>query len=156
MTKEEALKEGYLSNEIVYLRPIPRGGNKAVKNDIRNVALFQFTGAVTKFELRTDDRGTFKNPFKDEKEKKFFEDYLNLNLSVYDTNASWKHPELSKQLMVTIRKDESLMREGHKFDLSDPWQNLQYRIVMSNSSYVSPSWESRFDLNELENIRKQI
>lgn len=143
MTREEAIKAGYLEDTIVRVKPLPKGGNKAVKGDVRNLALFQFTGAVTKFELKEDSRGVLINPFKSDEERKFFEETLRLNLSVYDANSAWLTPSISKQLIVTIPKDEKLMKEGFPLNLADPWDNLRYRILLSNDKIIAPSWDIR-------------
>ena len=146
MTREEAMKKGYLEDTTIYLRALPKGGNKAVKGDIRNLALFQFTGAITRFELMQDRRGVLKDVFKTDEEREFFEKTLKLNLNVHDVKGAWKDPQQSKSLMVTVPKDEKLMKEGFPLNLADPWDNLRYRILLSNERIVCPAWDKRFEI----------
>jgi hypothetical protein len=40
------------------------------------------------------------------------------------------------------------MASGHVFDLSDPIDNLSYRVVKANSNLVAPTWEDRYESGE--------
>ena len=53
MTREEAIRKGYLENRIVFLKPSPRKG-KIVK-DPEHVGYFMYEGAGVHFVLPTEE-----------------------------------------------------------------------------------------------------
>jgi len=123
MTKEEAIKKGYLEDKIVYLKPLPRPG-KMVR-DKNHVGYFMWDGAVKHFCLPIDvNTGVLKNPFSSDEERKFFEEAMNADLNVFSSNSKfWK------DFKVSIVKDAGFMENGVKFDLSVPIDNLKYKVL---------------------------
>lgn len=140
MTTGEAFNKGYLEKKKVFLRPVPRGGKLIKSPD--HIAYFQVEGAKNWFQLPVADRGGLVNPFKSEEEKKFFENTLDLDLSVHKKKDNFWHT-----FFVKVVKDYDLMHEGYKFDLSDPLDNLRYRITKLQG-FVAPSWEKRTSKGE--------
>lgn len=137
ITLEEAFKKGFLEEKIIKLKPIPRGG-RMIKSP-EHIAYFQTEGAANWFQLPEDGKkGGLVNPFTSEEEKKFFEDYLDVNLSVHRKKDNFWHT-----FFVKVKKDYNLMHSGYEFDLSDPWDNLRYRVTKLQS-FVAPSWDKRF------------
>lgn len=138
MTKEEAIAKGYLENRIVYLKPSPRKGKMVT--EVNHIAYFMYEGASINFVLPYENnRKVLVNPFKDSEERKFFEQELAVDLNPYKTQENFWF-----KFRVTFTKSPISMNEGLKLDLSDPLDNLRYRVVKCND-IVAPSWEQRTD-----------
>jgi hypothetical protein len=140
-TVGEAFDKGYLQKKKVFLKPVPRGG-KLVKSP-EHVAYFQIEGAKNWFQLPKAERGGYANPFPlGDEEKQFFEKELDIDLSIHKKKDNFWHT-----FFVKVIKDYNLMHEGYKFDLSDPMDNLRYRVTKMQA-FVAPSWEDRFNKGE--------
>lgn len=136
VTKEEAFKEKYLENRIVILKPIPRGG-KIIK-DSTHTGYFMWEGASIYLSLPLSSRGDLVNIFKTDEERRYFEHVLDIDLSVHKSrNNYWR------KFTVRIIKDGMLMTFGKKFDLSDPMDNLRWR-VLKTQEIIAESWEKRY------------
>ncbi len=96
---------------------------------------FMFTGTVCEFDLPISTKtGRLVNILTKE-EQTFFEEELFLNpgeLSVYKKKNNYWHT-----FKVKLDKEERIL------DLSDPIDNLTYRICML-SPHVAPNWETRY------------
>lgn len=136
-TRESGLKDGYLQNKIVNLKPIPRG-NKMI-TDPAHSGYFMWEGASKQFCLVTNKYGMLLNPFKNEDEERFFSQILDIDLNIYKKQNNFWHT-----FYVKISKDHKLMSSGVSFDLSDPMDNVRVRILKQQKE-VAPSWEERFD-----------
>ena len=131
MNREEALKKGYLQEKIVRLKPVTSKGGKMI-SDKNHSGYFMWDQAVMSYSLRATDRnGNVVNPFKDELEKKYFEETMGMNLNPYDPESKW-YTQKGKFIKVDIQKTQEFMFGGMRFDLSNPEQNLQYRVLVSN------------------------
>lgn len=141
ISKEEAIQKGYLQNKKVYLRPVVRGGRMITSPT--HVAYFQYDGAGNWFQLpRKLDTGVLVNPFVNDEEKAFFEKYLDLDLNIHKRKDNFWHT-----FTVKVIKDYNLMHQGFEFDLSDPLDNLRWRVVKAQPS-VAPNWEERTSKGE--------
>jgi hypothetical protein len=137
VSREEAFKKGYLENKKVYLKPVIRGGKMITAPE--HVAYFQYDGAMNWFQLPKTELGVLANPFKDDEERKFFEEELDLDLNVNKKKDNFWHT-----FFVKVMKDYSLMHEGYTFNLSDPLDNLRYRVTKLQAM-VAPSWDQRLN-----------
>lgn len=138
ITRGEAFKRGYLEHRVVYLKPVPRGGKMV--NDPNHIAYFQYEGASNWFQLPKDKRNVLVNPFRSEEEKRFFEQELDVDLNIHKK----KEENFWTTFFVKVVKNRQLMVSGYKLDLSDPMDNLRYR-VLKHQDQVAPSWDERFD-----------
>lgn len=135
MEIKEAIKEGILENKIVRLKPIKKAGKMI--SDPKHYGYFMFNGAFKNYPLpRNPNTGAYK-PILNEKELEYFNSELRDDLSF-----NRKENNFWDKYAVRIVKDEALMTQGKPFDLSDPWQNLDYRIMMS-LNVTAPSYAER-------------
>jgi len=135
ISKEEAFKKGYLQNKKVFLKPVVRGGKMITSPE--HVAYFQYEGAGNWFQLPKNKLGALVNPFNSEEEKKFFEEELDVDLNVNKKKDNFWHT-----FFVKVIKDYNLMHEGYVFNLSDPLDNIRYRVTKLQP-HVAPDWEKR-------------
>jgi hypothetical protein len=140
ITKEEAFRKGYLQNKKVYLKPVVRGGKMITSPT--HVAYFQYEGAGNWFQLPVNGRGALINPFDNEEEKEFFEKTLDVDLNVNKKKDNFWHT-----FFVKVIKDYNLMHDGYVFNLSDPMDNLRYRVTKLQP-FVAPDWEHRTSRGE--------
>jgi hypothetical protein len=140
ISKEEALQKGYLQNKKVYLRPVVRGGKMI--NSPTHVAYFQYEGASNWFQLPKNELGVLVNPFINEEEKEYFEKVLDVDLNVNKKKDNFWHT-----FFVKVIKDYNLMHEGYIFDLSDPLDNLRYRVTKLQPM-TAPSWDEKHSKGE--------
>lgn len=137
MTREEALKKGYLSNEKFRLKPVIRGGRMI--NDPTHVGYFMFDGATVHFVLPQDSRGALVSPFKSEEERQFFEKELDVDLNIHKKKDNFWH-----DFYVKITKDAAFMHEGTPFDMSDPLDNIRVRVLRLQN-VVADGWDNRLE-----------
>lgn len=141
ISKEEAFKKGYLQNKKVYLKPVVRGG-KMISSPT-HVAYFQYEGANNWFQLpKSMKTGALANPFTNMEEQEFFEKELDLDLNIHKKKDNFWHT-----FFVKVVKDYNLMHEGYIFDLSEPMENLKWRVTKLQEM-VAPSWDERLDRGE--------
>ncbi len=132
MTREEALEKGFLKQKTVYLKLIPKAN--ALTSDPKHVAYGGFDGSIREYTIGVDKSGRMINPFSSDEERKYFESVVNANLNVYDTNNTfWE------QYTYRIIKDPSIIKVGIKFDLSDPADMLDYKVLLTNKRLVCSS-----------------
>lgn len=135
ISKEEAFRKGFLQNKKVYLRPVIRGG-KMISSP-NHVAYFQYEGAGNWFQLPKNSLGVLVNPFNSDEEKTFFEQELDIDLNVNKKKDNFWHT-----FFVKVIKDYNLMHDGYIFNLSDPLDNLRWRVTKLQP-FVAPDWENR-------------
>jgi len=141
ISKEEAFRKSYLQNKKVYLKPVVRGGKMISSPE--HVAYFQYEGATNWFQLpKVHKTGALANPFKSDEERRFFENELDLDLNVNKRQDNFWHT-----FFVKVVKDYNLMHDGYMFDLSDPLENLKWRVT-SLQTMVAPSWDERHSRGE--------
>ena len=137
MTREEAIEKGILENRIVRLKPIVKEGK--MNRGPKHIGYFMFNGAFKNYVLPKDPRtGSFK-PILTTEEIKFFSEELQEDLSFNKrVDNFWD------KYSVRITKDENLMMNGKAFDLSDTYQNLDYRIMKAIRK-TAESFEAKKD-----------
>lgn len=141
VSKEEAIKKGYLQNKKVFLKPVIRGGKMISSPE--HVAYFQIEGANNWFQLpRMLVTGVLANPFTSDDERQFFEKELDVDLSVHKKKDNFWHT-----FFVKVIKDYNLMHSGYEFNLLDPLDNLRYRVTKLQE-IVAPDWEHRYSRGE--------
>lgn len=134
--KEEAIKKGFLQNKKVRLKPILKSG-KMIK-DPKHIGYFMFDGAFKNYPLpRNPKTGAYK-PILNDEELEYFNQVLRSDLSF-----NKKEDNFWEKYTVRVTKDENLLKYGIEFDLSDPWSNLDYRI-MKALKITAPSYAVRF------------
>lgn len=122
--RKEAIKKGYLEDNVRVLKPVLKAGKMI--NDPKHIGYFMWEGAVLGWVLPQDTRGILANPFKNEDERKFFEEELNLDLNTNKRdNKFW-----TEQFSIRITKDSKLMGEGIEFNMLDPMDNLRAKVIM--------------------------
>jgi len=136
ITKEEAVKRGYLENKKIVVKPSPRVGLMGITAP-EHIAFFQHDQCSTFFSLPRTSRGDLVNVFKDEEERLYFENELGANLNPF------KPGNLFESMLVKITMDRQLLKDGESFDMSNPTDNLRLRIIRANSDKVAPSWDDR-------------
>jgi hypothetical protein len=155
MTEEQAIKEGILENKIVYLKPIPQPSGMI--RDPKHIGYFMFDGAFKSYPLPRDRRtGSYKKIL-NSKEMEAFSEMLQEDLSFTKQKDNFWD-----KFSVRIEKSESLMTTGKPFDLSKPWENLEYRVLKANREVaedykkrdMSPVYIWYFAEAEDENIYK--
>ena len=124
---EEGLEKGYLENRKVFIKPIT--GNQPLLVNQKNHAM-QFMGEGCKwgYMLGINDRGELLNPFNSEEERKYFEKIWGRSLNHRDFNDNYW---TSSHSAVYIEKSQELMAGRKYYDLSNPEDNLKYRVLKS-------------------------
>jgi len=136
MTREEAIKKGFLTKKTVYLKPVARQGKMI--NDPAHSAFFMYDGAFIGFVLPSErSRPVLANPFASTEEKEYFEQELDVDLNPYK-----KQDNFWKTFKVKFQKSPSTMHNGLALDLADPIDNLRWRVLKLCPD-VAPSWERR-------------
>lgn len=125
--KQQRTIESFLEKKIVYLKPVPRPNSMLmnVGSNPDHMAYFKYDNTVDEFCLPLDAQtGRLKNPFESMEEMKIFSEEMDADLSTQKKdNTFWI------KFRVRIRKDANLMKTGLRFDLSDPYENLQVRVL---------------------------
>jgi len=136
VTKEDIYKKGYLEDKKILLKPVVRGGG--IIKEPTHMGYFMWEGASIYVSLPMNDRGDLVNIFRDDEERKFFEQKLSLDLSVHK-----KKDNFWRKFTVKITKDGELMYEGKRFNLADPMDNLRVR-VLKQQEFIAPEWDKRY------------
>jgi len=136
---EQTTGVSYLEDRIVFLRPVPR--KSSMVSDPGHKAYFKMEGAADRYCLKTDELTQKKiNPFKDDAEMEYFSKIMGEDLNPYKANSPfWSG------FYVTVVKTPELMTVGKKFDLSQPIENLQYKVLLTWKKEIAPDWDSRFN-----------
>lgn len=124
MTREQALEKGILENKIVKLKPILKAGKMIKQKD--HIGYFMFDDAFKNYVLPRDAKtGSYKQILTTE-ELLYFSEALQQDLSFTKrVDNFWD------KYSVRIRKTKDLLINGIAFNLSDAYQNLDYRIMKS-------------------------
>ena len=132
-------KDKFLEKRKIKLKPIIKPGGMNPKG---HDGEFMYTGTEIIFVLPYNVRKGRLESVLTPEEQKFFEEALDEDLSIHrKTNNFWH------RFSIRIRKDDKLMDNGYELDLSDPLDNLRYRLLKIQP-LVAPDWESRFRRGE--------
>lgn len=137
---QEGLQNGYLKEKKVKLVPVPRNG--AMIDDKTHVGYYRYDGTKVSWVL-PQSRSTH-NLFQilSPDERAFFEEALDLDLNIYKKEDNFWHT-----FRVELEKNETFMQFGLEFDLSEPMQNLKWRL-WKTAPFVAPSWDDRYESGE--------
>lgn len=132
-------KKSFLEKRKVSLRPVVKPGGM---NPAGHDGHFMYTGTEVHFVLPYNIKKGRLETILTREEQKFFEEELNEDLSIHNKVDNYWH-----SFTVKIRKDDKLMEEGYEMDLSDPIDNLRWRLLKIQP-HVAPSWDERYDRGE--------
>lgn len=127
----------FLFEKKVKLVAVPRGG--AMIDDPKHVGYYRYDGTKVNWVCpkSISKRGLVQILNKDEQD--FFEAKLRLDLSPHRKTDNFWHT-----FRVELEKNETFMQFGLEFDLSDPMDNLKWRL-WKTAPFVAPSWEDRHE-----------
>lgn len=125
----EELKKEYLPNKIVYLKPVPGKDLTLTKKDKESAHSFMYEDAIVEKCLPMDERMNYYNPFKDEQERKFFEEITGKNLALDYTSKDCAWNTGRNSLKLRFQVTQAIKAFGYSFDLSKPYDNLKYKIA---------------------------
>ena len=129
-----ATKKTFLENKKVILKPIVKaGGMNAEGHD----GHFMYTGTEVQFVLPYNAKKGRLETILTPEEQDFFEEVLDEDLSIHKKKDNFWH-----SFRIRIRKDDKLMEMGYELDLSDPIDNLRWRVLKLNPA-IAPSWVER-------------
>ena len=139
LTREEALEKKFLEDRVVYLKPIVKKSDMI--SDLKHIAAFKMEGASDRYCLKKDDiTGKLISPFRNEEEMKYFSEIMGEDLNINKSgNPFWAG------FNVVVTKTPELMRLGKRFDLSNPNQNLEFKVLCTWKKEIAPDWDSRFN-----------
>jgi len=142
MSENISLREKYLPNKKVMLKPLPKG-NSMIGNDSSHKGYFMWDGTSVNIPLpKVKETGRLIDIFESQEEREFFA--KELGVPVERLNVNNKQSIFNEDdFIVKVRKDENLMKTGIVLDLSNVVENIHYRILTKCSSLVSPSWNER-------------
>lgn len=144
---ESSVVKFRLPNTKVHVKPILRKGVWLPEGHSGHF-MYDNTSIVIQVPL---DRhtGRLKNPLTKE-EQTFFETESGLDLNTGDLNPYKKDNNFWADFRVRVRKNDSIVDDKSilmTFDLSDPMQYLQYKVLLLNTApdggIVAPSWDER-------------
>ncbi len=135
-TREYGIKQGYLSNRKVILKPIPRGGTMIT--DPQHKGYFMWEGASKQYCLMKNHNNELVSPFKNEEELRYFSGMVDQDLNIYKKDDNFWH-----NFYVKVTKDHRLMNDGIEFDLSNPMDNLRHRVLLLQNE-IAASWDQRY------------
>lgn len=131
---EWALSKGYLEDRKVYLKVNARPS--AMVQDPKNKMYKGIEGAQTVMQLppvpyEKGGRGQLVNPFKNEEEQKFFEAIFKDDLGVHTEMLPEDKRMVAfwSRFKVRFETTQFVKDNGYEMDLSDPRQNLEYRVA---------------------------
>jgi len=147
----------FLENRKVILKPIVKPGGM---NPTGHDGEFMYTGTQIQFVLPYNVRKGRLESILSPEVQEFFEKELDTDLNIHKkTDNFWFN------FRINIRKDDKLMQNGLVLDLSDPIDNLRYKLLKIQPA-VAASWSDRFkrgeyrfalvDENELDEGRAKI
>lgn len=138
-SRSQGIKEGYLQDKKVILKPVPRS-YPMIGDRKDHVLYFMQDGASRFFVLPRNEYNEFIRIFKDEDEMRFFSDILGIDL-----NYNKRDNNFWETFTVKITKDASFMMQGKSYDLSDPMDNLRIRLLKAYKNEVADGWENRYN-----------
>lgn len=137
---QEGLANGYLKEKKVKLVAVPRAG--AMIDDKTHVGYYRYDGTKVSWVLPQSRSTHNLYQILSPDERTFFEEALDLDLNIYKKEDNFWHT-----FRVELEKNETFMQFGLEFDLSEPMQNLKWRL-WKTAPFVAPSWEDRYESGE--------
>jgi len=129
----------YLEDKVVILKPNPRKGGMIT--DKKHIGYFRYNGTYESFMLPKDDHnGGLVEIFETKAEREFFA--RELGVTIDELNVR-KKDNYFYGFQVKILKDDSFMLKGKEFNLNDPVDNLNWRILNA-SKRVAESYAKRY------------
>ena len=131
----------YLPNRKVTVRPIVRKKGSWLPAD--HDGSFMYTGCKRSYVLPIDGRRNQLIPILTAEEQTYYEKVLFMNpgdLSIYKRQDNF---------WAAHRFHVDVTKEGLTLDLSNPMDNLRYRVLKLNPE-IAPSWAKRFDSGEFK------
>lgn len=138
VSRKEAITKGFLEDRKVFLKPVPKRGNKMI-TDPTHTGYFMWEGAKKAYCLPLDKYGVLCNPFKDEEEMNYFSALLDIDLNPHKREDNFWH-----KFTVSVTKTPMFMSSGQEYDLSDPMDNIRIKILMMQGE-IAESWDKRFE-----------
>jgi hypothetical protein len=130
----------FLQEKKVKIVAVPRAG--AMIEDPKHVGYYRYDGTKVGWVLPISRSRHTLYPILNNEEKEFFEKALDLDLNIYKKKDNFWHT-----FRVEIEKNDDFMARGLELDLSDPMDNLKYRL-WKTCPFLAPSWEERTDRGE--------
>ena len=129
----------FLEEKTLILKPNPRKGGMI--KDKGHIGFFRYNGTFESFMLPRDSHnGGLVELFKSTAEREFFANELGRNAVELNVRSKDNY---FYNYQVKILKDDSFMTRGVSFDLSNPVDNLKYKILVK-SGRVAPSYDDRY------------
>jgi hypothetical protein len=101
-----------------------------------------YDGTSFEVDLPYDLKGRSLKKILNEREMAFFEAKLRKDLDFNKRTDNFWHT-----FKVHVIKDDNLMLNGIEFDLSDPMDNLRWRVLKVHP-WIAPSWDDRYESGE--------
>lgn len=140
MSKLTEERKPFLQEKKVKIVAVPRGG--AMIDDPKNVGYFRYDGTKVSWVLPLSRSRHTLFPILTNEERDFFEKELDVDLNIYRKEDNFWHT-----FRVEIEKNDTFMQFGQELDLSEPMDNLKWRL-WKTCPFVAPSWEERTDSGE--------
>lgn len=134
--KNDLVTNEYLPNKRIVLKPTPRQGQ--IVDDPEHKMYFMMEDAINEWKLPLNAKtGQLRDPFKSVEEREFFEKEMDTDLNIFnkERNFWW-------DFKVQVSKTPTLLEKGIVFDLSNPIQNLQVKILKMQED-IAPTWTLR-------------
>lgn len=135
MANTKVEEKQYLKDFSVDVKPIIRGRAFLPKG---HDGEFRYSRCLEGFTLPfLMSKRSYAPIFEDRDEQTFFEESLNKkpgSLSIYDRNSDF----WGKEFKIDLSK------EGKTLDLRIPMHMLEYKVLLANTHFISPDWDSRF------------
>lgn len=129
--------KNFLVEKKIKIVPVNRTGGMI--DDPNHIGYFRYDGTKIVWVLPISRSKRTLMPILNTEEKEFFEKLLDLDLNFYKKNDNFWH-----KFYVEILVDDNFKKNGMILDLSDPMDNLKWR-VWKTCPLVAHSWEERFD-----------
>ena len=138
--KEDNEIKSFLFDKKVKIVPVFRDGVMITEKD--HVGYYRFDDTKIGWVLPLSKSRRTLVPILTNDEKEFFEKTLDLDLNFYKKKDNFWH-----KFRVEIMINDDFKKNGVTLDLSDPMDNLKWRL-WKTAIFMAPSWEERFDKGE--------
>jgi len=136
----EGIEKGFLTDKKVKLIAVPRDG--AMISEKTHVGYYRYDGTKVSWVLPKSRSTHNLVQVLTPEERVFFEEALDIDLNIYKKEDNFWHT-----FRVEIEKGDAFMQFGLELDLSEPMQNLKWRL-WKTAPFVAKSWEDRYESGE--------